>query len=225
MQQVAHGMFRGVDLDDWDDSIHLKDDTKLDLPDIEIPDISSSNAVSHPKTSNMLEARLFKYATCSAALQCAYDVATVTMVGVVDVIEYFLAAAKAAIARLPTAVGFWEFLNKPFVVGVLSTGVLSMGPSAFGGWVGGQTQKSDPPNSPTASRVTTSVAICSDSEDEADVMKTVVGLTLAGKPTTHVTDMTASVLLPNGQTGIFSVNTRTDGDETPEVCGAPTKAS
>lgn len=220
MHQVAHGVFQGVDLNDWDDSIHVKDDTKLDLSNLGLPDLDISKAVSRSMSSNALEARLFKYATCSAMLQCVYDIGTGALVGMEAAVKYLIGVAQATLARTPTGAGLWEFLNKPFVVGVLASGVVALGPGAFSGWIGAQTQKSGS----SSSSVTSSVSVCSDSEDEADVVRTVIAMTLRGQHTAHVSDMTASVLLPNGQTGIISVNNQPEGDETPEVCGAPTKA-
>ena len=70
--QITHGVHRGVNLEGWDDSIHVEDDTQLDLSDIEFPKPNTDFSVSICSIAlNHLDPRLFRYANCTAALQCA----------------------------------------------------------------------------------------------------------------------------------------------------------
>ena len=68
MHQLAHGVYRGVKLEDWDDSIHIKNDDKLELTEDErflAHDSEPTESLGTSLVINPLDPRLFKYATCT----------------------------------------------------------------------------------------------------------------------------------------------------------------
>lgn len=206
MHQIADGTFQGVSLEEWDDSIHVKDDTKLDISGIELADPHTNVAVSHPGSSNALESRIFRYATCQVVLQCVYNIGTHAVVGLEHVVETLVKSALTAVTPKPNTNrnDIWNFLNRPFIVKIATS-------SQGGIFAVIQTTKTD-----------TSVAQCSDSENEAAVIRDAVHGALSTQHGGIASDASIQVTLPNGQSVGLMVNARPTEDTTPEVCGAPT---
>jgi len=222
MHQIAHGTFQGVSLEEWDDSIHVKDDTELDISGIEFADAHTDVAVSHPGSSNALESRIFRYATCQVVLQCVYDLGTQALVGLERVVDTLLKYALAAFNRASDVTlnlhmrnNIWNFLNRPFIVKVtinsLGSAIGGMVPAMVAIFVAMQTTKTD-----------TTVKQCSDTENEVNVVRDTVYAALKAQHDGIASDASIALTLPNGQTVGLMVNARRSGDNTPEVCGAPT---
>lgn len=216
MHQIADGIFQGVSLEKWDDSIHVKDDTKLDISGIELADPHTNVAVSHPGSSNTLESRVFSYATCQVILQCVYSMGTHTVVGLEGVVGTLVQSAFAAYIRAGDATstpltnrdGIWNFLNRPFIAKVTSG---SQGSTTKDIYTIIQTTKAD-----------TSVSQCSDGENEAIVIKEVIYGALSAQHGGIASDASILVTLPNGHSAGLMVSARPTGDAIPEICGAPT---
>ncbi len=223
MHQIAHGTFQGVSLEEWDDSIHVKDDTELDISGIEFADAHTDVAVSHPGSSNALESRIFRYATCQVVLQCVYNLGTQALVGLERVVDTLVKYALAAYNRASEVTlnlhinrnDIWNFLNRPFIVKVtinsLGSAIGGMFPAMVAIFAAIQTTKTD-----------TTVKQCSDTESEANVVRDAVYAALQAQHDGIASDASIAVTLPNGQTVGLMVNARPSGDNTSEVCGAPT---
>lgn len=218
MHQLAHGVYRGVDLEDWDDNIHIKDDTLLDLPDYGVPDTPSSSTVAPLSSPNpLLAARFFRSPACQAMLQCAYDVGTAAIVNIAWGVKAFADIALQTYNRgrriygSQVTQGLWDWLNKPLICAVIGGSIANGGFGALGGYIGGITQGKS-----------TDAAKCSTAGDEKEVLEDIVHLSLQGEPTGKVSDMSVAVPLPNGQTAILTMAAREGNDHTESVCGSAT---
>lgn len=223
MHQIAHGTFQGVSLEEWDDSIHVKDDTKLDISGLEFADAHTDVAVSHPGSTNALASRIFRYATCQVVLQCVYNIGTQMLIGLERVLDTLLKTALAAYNRASDVTlnlhmnrnDIWNFLNRPFIIAIAANAIGSaiggMAPALLGIYAALQTTKSD-----------TTVKQCSDTENELNVVRDAVHGVFMAQHDALVSDASIGLTLPDGKTVGIMVNARPTGDTTPEVCGAPT---
>lgn len=201
MHQVAHGVFRGVDVNHWDDSIHVKDDTELDSSANEQPKHHPSTSQPLATSTKHLETRDDGY--CINMLRCVFNNET-ALHGVGDVMEYFINKATAARAYSEPGKGLWAFLNKPFVVVLLGGPVSHLFSSAYGGYITAQTQAS-----------IGDVKGCSGSDSDVDIIREI------GNQAYKASDMAAAVYLPGGTAPTIAIAARFGEDSTPEICGAP----
>lgn len=202
MQQLAHGVFSGVPIADWDDEVHMANHTVLDLPNTHI-----SQPIS-PRSSSLdlLQPRAFRYGTCLPNVQCVYQVGTNVLVGIESTINTLIAAYNAL--KGPGG-ELWKFLNQPFVVAA----TVGVGSAYFSGWVAAKTTIANTPVSP-----------CSSSLKDSDVITSAVRDTIAGWDWIQkgeISDLTVKIQLQSGESASISVNVRSNTHQTPEVCGAP----
>ncbi|KAI9748420.1 MAG: hypothetical protein M4579_007234 [Chaenotheca gracillima] len=149
--QVANGVWRGVDPNDWDDKVHVKNDAALNV---------SPKSKTRDLILDELDERDFT-GTCKAALSCAIGLASNAKWGCVQVVDQLVSLATAANNNSPQ---IWEFLNQPFIVAV------TVGSPAVAGVVSAFTSKkiSSQP-----------VASCSTVSTEADVIASAVKAALS----------------------------------------------
>ena len=203
MQQVAQGVFHGVHLEDWDPTIHTKNDAKLE------PSTNTRRDLGPGATSSALsplEDRSFNFGSCQPAIQCAYNIATKVLVGVATLIDTIIETVQ----RLINNPNLWAFLNKPLVVQVSTAPPLAY-------FVGGVTAVT------TVAR--TPVSPCSSSSNDADVIRGAVQGAMAGYAGADVSDLTVAITLSDGSEVKINITVRPKNDQTPEVCGAPVENS
>ena len=204
MQQVAQGVFHGVDLEDWDPTVHTKNDAKLELSTNTRRDLESG-AIS--SALSPLEDRQFNFGMCRPAVQCVYNIATTVLVGAEALINTI---TMNAIRLNNNRADIWAFLNKPLVVQVITAPPMAY----FVGWATAVTTVSKTPVSP-----------CSSSSNDADVIRGAVQGAMAGYAGADVSDLTVAITLSDGSEVNINITVRPQGDQTPEVCGAPVESS
>ena len=202
-QQVAEGAWRGIAPGDWDDSIHIKNDTVIKYSETYPTDFSKSSpntALSLYDPSDLSE-RAFLFGTCGAVRVCALAVAEATSYSCSVVGRAFInkVSQLATSAASVTASELWEFLNQPVVVGL----TVNVAGEAIGGVVGAVTSAKLQASS------------CSSSGTDADTLSSMLAL--------FPGDRAGQVIVNfRGVTGTFSFEAvpstqRGDGN----TCGAP----
>lgn len=145
--QVAHATWRGIPLNEWDDAIHVKNDTFLEYSETYPFDFSTQSP--NPASPDIVE-RQFLPAVCRA-----YNACTQAAVGgTAYVIANIATPAVNKIAQACGTTSIWGCLNNPFVAAVSS--------GALGGVVGAVTQ----------ARIQASS--CSDSNSDTDAIQSVL---------------------------------------------------
>ena len=204
IQQVAQGVFHGVDLEDWDPTVHSKNDAKLGLPADTRRDLGRA-AIS--SALSPLEDRQFNFGMCRPTVQCAYNIATKVVVGV----EYLINTLITNAIRINNnRVNIWAFLHKPLVVQVITAPPLAY----FVGWITAVTTVAKTPVSP-----------CSRSSNDADVFRGAVQGAMAGYAGADVSDLTVGITLSDGSVVKINITVRPTNNQIPEVCGAPVGGS
>lgn len=212
MHQIAHGSWMGVEPDAWDDNVHVKSDAELDYRVTEPSGKEPSQPISTSTALSPLQERALIWGKCNAALECSFRLGGNLVFGVIGQMDRFIDSAKAGLALISAnREAIWDFLNKPFVSQI----TVGTGAAILGGYISGQTMK-------TKSRV----AQCSDKHSDADVIKSAVQQIAKAaflRKEGDVTDASFRITLPNGETVTFDVSTRTNGDNTQAICGAPNR--
>jgi hypothetical protein len=198
--QLASDVYRGINPEDWDDSIHVKNDTVIDDSAIYQRDFSESDATTDTSLST-LEERAFLYYTCQAAKKCLIAVQGGAAYSIGAVYSYVLDKAQV-LANNQQAQGLWTFLNQPIIVG----STIGVGTAWYGGAVSMLTS-----GQPNASQ-------CSSSQTDLDAMKSLIQDLIAAAPERAV----SATISYNGVVGTISMEAvpsdqRGDGN----TCGAP----
>lgn len=208
MHQIAHEVYRGINIEDWDDSVHTPSDTKIDFSGVENRASQQLSGSVSSRELSPLEERAFRWSQCNGAMTCLYQIGTAVVYGINGALDFAVAAWNQLKAHRQS---IWTFLNQPIVVGVGIGGPLA----AFQGYISART-----------TTVETPPAECSSSNDDGIMIREAVyGATLwLSKKNGDLSDLAVTLTLKSGEVATIVLNARQTGETTPEVCGAPTTA-
>ena len=208
MHQVADGVYAGVNIEDWDPSVHTPSDTKIDYSSIQHRDLQPFSKSVSARGLSPLEARRFNWGQCNLNVDCVYQVGTYVQFGIQSALYYAVLAWQQAKDNRQE---IWEFLNKPVIVQV----TVGLGAAALSGYVAAMTTIANTPPK-----------TCSSTLDDGMLIREAVQGATAGYSTKagDISDLSVQVKLSDGRTATVVLNARVNGETTPEVCGAPTKA-
>jgi hypothetical protein len=202
-QQVANGVWRGINPEDWDDNVNAKSDVVIEYSanyprDFSKRDATSDISIWQPST---LEDRAFLYATCQAARKCYIAVQDGAVYSIGYTYLYFLNVAQN-LANNQRAQSLWTFLNQPVVVAA----TVSIGAAYYSGAV----------SAATSGQV--QAAQCSDSQTDLDAMQSLIQAVASAAPERAF----QAAITYNGVVGTISMEAvptgqRGDGN----TCGAP----
>jgi hypothetical protein len=130
--QVAEGAWRGIAPEDWDDNVHIKNDTVIKYSETDPMDFSMSSpntALSLHDPGGLVE-RNFPFATCGFLRTCVLGVIDATAYSGSVVGNAFIkkvSSLGSLVARV-SAADLWAFLNQPVITSItvgLAGGIIS----------------------------------------------------------------------------------------------------
>lgn len=201
--QVASGIWRGINPEDWDDNVNIKNDATLDFSadyPTNFSKRSTPTDISLWQPSS-LEDRDFLYNTCQAARKCLIAAQNGALYSVGYAYLYLLNAAQS-LATSEGRQALWSFLNQPIVVAA----TIGIGAAYYSGVV---------------SAVTTaqlSASQCSSAQTDLDAIQSLIQSVAAAVPERAF----QAAVTYNGVVGTISMEAvptgqRGDGN----TCGAP----
>ena len=190
-QQIAQDSWRGINPEDWDDTVHVRSDRKIDAAPFPTTDISTRDL-------DELDKRNFLYATCGLVKNCVLAVAQGTAYSVSAVGTAFINRALAVSGTQ----SLWEFLNQPLILAL----TLDSANAALSGVVSALTAAKLPASQ------------CSSSQSDADAINSIINGIAAANPS-RAFQATVSVGSATGTFSMEAVATGQRGDG--NTCGAP----
>ena len=190
-QQVAQGSWRGINPEDWDDTIHVLGERNINAAPLPTTDIAIRDLIEFDK-------RNFLYATCGLVKNCVLAAAQSTGYTVSAVGSAFIAKALA----VSHTANVWEFLNQPLIVAL----TIDQAGAVLSGVV----------SAVTAAKLPASK--CSSSGTDADALQSIINGIAALNPSRAI-QATVSVGSATGTFSMEAVVTGQRGDG--NTCGAP----